>query len=245
MRSCGARDKLTKGLVLSGGGFFGAFQAGVYPVLSDFDVVIGASAGSLNAWAIASGMPPEELQSLWCKAAGMARGGPRLPRYWGDGILDAKGFETMVRDMVARWKPRKPIGVVVSQGRAFTPVLVQNGSVDADVLLASCAVPFLLPAKRIRGVLSFDGGVIDACPIWAAREMGAQQTLAINVWTHLPAWWPRRRRGSAPGHSASLRIIEPPSSLGPLRSSALATPAQVARWIDLGRQTAEAFFERQ
>ncbi len=48
-------------LVLSAGGMFGAYQAGVWNVLSQRfqpDMVVGTSAGALNGWAIASGCSP-------------------------------------------------------------------------------------------------------------------------------------------------------------------------------------------
>jgi len=231
---------MARGLILSGGGFFGAFQAGAYEELGEFDCVAGASAGALNAWAIASGMPPQELQAIWLRAAGATRAGLHWPRYWGDGWLDASHLEAMVREMVRDWRPRIELGVVVSQGWNLEQKLIRGAAVDAHALLASCAVPGLLPAKRIDGRLSFDGGIRDACPLWAPRAMGATEIVAVNVWTHLPAWWPQPRHD----RSGAL-LIEPPAALGPLRASALAGREQVSAWIDLGRQTARAAFARQ
>lgn len=231
---------MRRGLILSGGGFFGAFQAGAYEELGKFDCVTGASAGALNAWAIASGMPPSELQALWLRAAGEARAGLHWPRFWGDGVLDTSRVEAMVRRMVRDWRPRVELGIVVSQGWNLEQTLIRGAAVNADVLLASCAVPCLLPARRIGGRLSFDGGVRDACPVWAPRAMGATDIVAVNVWTHLPAWWPQRKR-----ERSGALWIEPAAALGPVRASALAGPAQVAGWIDLGRQAACAAFARQ
>lgn len=57
------------GLVLSGGGAFGAFEVGVIAELRDRgitpDVVSGTSAGALNAGAVAAGLPTEELVAAW------------------------------------------------------------------------------------------------------------------------------------------------------------------------------------
>ncbi|MFN7649742.1 MAG: patatin-like phospholipase family protein [Acidobacteriota bacterium] len=53
-----------RGLVLSGGGMLAAFQAGEWRALAGRfapDVVIGASAGALNAWMVAGRVDPEEL----------------------------------------------------------------------------------------------------------------------------------------------------------------------------------------
>ncbi|MFN0104080.1 MAG: patatin-like phospholipase family protein [Bryobacteraceae bacterium] len=236
--------KMRRGLVLGGGGFFGAFQAGAYEALGEFDCVVGTSAGALNGWAIASGMPPAELQALWREAAGSVRTGMHFPRYWGDGILDTGNLETMVRTLVSDWRPRIDFGVVVSQGWGCRPVLITGNDVDADTILASCAVPFLLPAKRVKGRLSIDGGLRDVCPLWAARAMGAEEIVGVNVWTHLPAWWPGHGRNGY-RNQPDVTMIEPQRALGPLRDGALGTPRQVAAWIDAGRHTANAVFARQ
>ncbi len=234
-----------RALVLSGGGFFGAFQAGAHGAMGDFDLIVGASAGALNGYAIASGMPPEELQSLWLHAATSARPGLHLPRYWGDGLIDTKALEAMVHTLVRDWRPRVPFGVVVSQGWHARQVLIENSAITVQVLLASCAVPFLLPAKYIDGRLSFDGGLRDACPLWPARAMGATEIVAVNVWTHLPVWWPGQHRRAARGLENTVTMVEPSAALGPLRASALASPETIQSWITLGRQTAEAIFARQ
>ena len=232
-----------RALVLGGGGFFGAFQAGAYDVLGDFDCVIGASAGALNGWAIASGMPPAQLQQLWLEAAESARRGLHLPRYLGDGILDTSHLEYLVTKMVREWRPRVDFGVIISQGWRLRQVLVRDEEVDANTLLASCAIPGLLPAKRVQGRLSLDGGLRDACPLWAARAMGATEMVAINVWNHLPSWWPQKERPFSP--QPGVRLIEPPQALGPMPRSALASPEEVAEWIKLGRHTASQIFARQ
>jgi predicted acylesterase/phospholipase RssA len=149
----------------------------------------------------------------------------------------------MVRALVRDWRPRVEFGVVVSQGWNCRQVLIENEAVDADTILASCAVPFLLPAKRVNGQLSMDGGLRDACPIWAARAMGAEEIVAVNVWTHLPRWWPRGQRqyDADPG----VIMIEPHHALGSIRSSTLATVEQVSAWIDAGRHAASTIFARQ
>jgi len=232
------------GLVLGGGGFFGAFQAGVYEKLAAFDCVVGASAGALNGWAIAAGMPPEELQRLWLHVASEPRPGPHFPRYWGDGFVDTRGLEEMVRTLVRNWRPKVELGIVVSQGWSCRQVLLRGREVTADTLLASCAVPFLLPGKHLSGRLSLDGGLRDACPLWAARAMGAQTITGVNVWTHLPWWWPRLGRVRTNGDEP-ITMIEPPERLGPIRRSATANREDVERWIGMGREAAAAVFARQ
>ena len=63
---------MTSALVLSAGGMFGAYQAGVWKSLARVfqpDLVVGTSAGSLNGWAIAGGCSVEELTAIWLDPA--------------------------------------------------------------------------------------------------------------------------------------------------------------------------------
>ncbi|MBM3775954.1 MAG: hypothetical protein FJW37_12460 [Acidobacteria bacterium] len=57
-------ESMAAALVLSAGGMFGAYQAGAWRALEGRfrpDLVVGASVGALNGWAIAGGCAPEEL----------------------------------------------------------------------------------------------------------------------------------------------------------------------------------------
>jgi predicted acylesterase/phospholipase RssA len=59
-----------KALVLSGGGLFGAWQAGAWAALAAVfqpDLIVGASVGSLNGYAIACGATPQDLRELWLR----------------------------------------------------------------------------------------------------------------------------------------------------------------------------------
>jgi NTE family protein len=55
-------------LVLSGGGLFGAWQAGAWAALEGTiapDLVVGTSVGALNGAVIASGASAAHLRQLW------------------------------------------------------------------------------------------------------------------------------------------------------------------------------------
>lgn len=224
-------------LVLGGGGLWGAFEAGAWTVIEKhaaFDGVVGASAGALNACAIAGGMSGPALEQLWRESGQSARFRFHWPRYWLDGIADTTELDAQARMLLGSFVPRMETGVVVTQGWRLRPVLIRE--VTVETLLASCAVPFILPGRRVNGVLSIDGGLRSVCPVWAAREMGATEILAVNVWAHLP--WARAGRTGVP-------CIEPERRLGSLLSSALWNPANIERWIEWGREAAERHFARQ
>ena len=57
-------------LVLSAGGLYAAWEVGVWKALHALpgvqpDIVVGASAGALNGWAIAGGCTVQELEREW------------------------------------------------------------------------------------------------------------------------------------------------------------------------------------
>src|ERR1700680_3974446 len=57
-------------LVLSVGSMFAAWQVGVWRALAarlQPDLVVGASAGALNGWAIAGGAGAEDLAEFWMR----------------------------------------------------------------------------------------------------------------------------------------------------------------------------------
>lgn len=229
-------------MVLSGGGMFAAFQAGAWRALAGRfapDVVIGASAGALNAWMVAGRVDPEELCRLWLTLDERLEA-PRLrwPRRWSDGILDATGIERLLRRAAEEYRPALGLGVTVCEGWRLRNRVYWGGEVGVEHLLASCAVPGVLPAQRLEGGLSFDGGLRAVCPVWAAEEWGATEIVAIDVWKDLPWWWGlglRRRRWS---DRAYVRRIQPPARLGRIRESAWWSRENMERWIAAGEAAA-------
>jgi len=186
-------------------------------------------------------MSADALFKLWLSSESAATLKLHCPRYFLDGFADTTILEATIREMMRNFRPKKQLGVVVSQGWSLQQVLITE-NITPDTILASCAIPFVLPAKRLDGVLSVDGGLRDPCPTFVARQMGATEILAVNVWTHLPWWWfgwgrAKRQRTGA--------IIEPLKRLGPLRTSAIWSTANIERWIEEGRAAALAHFARQ
>lgn len=230
-----------RALVLSGGGLFAAFQAGAWRALAGRfqpDIVIGASAGALHAWTIASHVDPDTLCNFWLTLDQQIDSAPRLrwPRYLGDGILDSAGLEGLLRRVTVQYTPALPMAVTVCEGFRFQNRVYWDQEITVDHLLASCAVPGVLPAKRLEGGLSFDGGLRAACPVWVAEEWGATEIVAIDAWTHLPWWWGvgRRKRPDGP----HVWRIQPPARLGPLLHSAVWDRRNMERWIALGEAAA-------
>nr|MDT0666857.1 patatin-like phospholipase family protein [Micromonospora sp. DSM 115978] len=108
-----------------------------------------------------------------------------------------------------------------------------------EAVLASCAVPALLPPVKIDGEHYVDGGIVDSTPVGRAVELGAKTVYVLHVGRierplRAPRWpWEAglvafeiaRRHGFADAmarlpHGVSVHVLptgEPNTPLVPLR----------------------------
>jgi NTE family protein len=73
-----------------------------------------------------------------------------------------------------------PLAIVALDLKSTKEVVMREGSLRAAVM-ASCAIPGILPPVRIDDREMVDGGWIDQVPIRPAREMGADLVIAVDV----------------------------------------------------------------
>jgi len=240
-------------LVLSGGAMFGAWQAGVWRVLSRRlrpDVVIGASIGALNAWAIAGGCDPDQLAALWLDQAFADVTRLRLPWPPWDGIFDSGRLERAVRRVHDAFRPRLEIGVPAIQVRGLRPRLFRNEEISARHLHASCAMAFGFRLVPIDGKLYTDGGLLAALPLWAAPQMDATRVIGIHCMPKLPSvagravlrtlkqFVPSPQR---PPATSKVEVLVPSRPMGSLRDLCFWKRENIERWIQLGESDAKAF----
>jgi NTE family protein len=233
-------------LVLSAGGMFASYQAGVWKAIAGVfrpDMVIGASAGALNAWVIVGGGSAEQLITHWNdpEYADLLR--LRTPPIPWRGVFDAGRFESRVEKLYQGYSPRIPVGVVMLQLAGLRPRLVRGNEITWRHLAASCSIPVLLPPQPVDGMAYVDGGLLNVLPLWAAREMGATRIVAVNVLPSNPSMMfrlmARLLHGfckPAPSTFDDVRVIHivPSVPLGPLRHSVLWQRDRIERWIELG-----------
>ena len=235
--------------MLSAGGMFGAYQAGVWQEIAevfDPDIVVGASVGALNAWLIASGCPAEALTERWLHLDAQASIQWRFPRHLHDGILDRSALESEIRRMCAASQPVRRLGIVVTHTRTLTPRLFEWPEVEWTHVAASCAVPLFLGSHRIGDQWYSDGGLLDPLPLASAIAMGATKIVTVNLLKHRP--WPVRaavlalrrwsRYNSPRTDGVSIMEVSPDSPLGPVRDSMYWSAETSARLIERGRKDA-------
>jgi NTE family protein len=229
---------------------FGAYQAGVWKALaSDFqpDLVVGASIGSLNGWAIASGCEPAELERYWLDESARLRFA--FPRSFRHGILDSAGFEHRVRELCRAYRPRTRYAVVLTDLLRLRPRIFEGVGVTWEHLAASCAVLGCFEQRRIEGRIYSDGGLLSALPVWAAIDLGATRIIAVNALPCMPSasirtlvGGLRRLSGFHPNASdpAGMIRIQPRQALGSAADLLRWDRAKVAGWIAQGERDAEA-----
>jgi NTE family protein len=224
-------------LVLSAGGMFAAWEAGVWKALSGRfqpDLIVGTSAGAWNGWAIAGGATPEELIAQWLdpSTATIMR-----PGVHATGLLRPKMLHEKARELFARFRPQLPFGLTLAEVPRLRPHLVRDCEITWQHLAATCSIPFGFPPVVIDGHRYVDGGLLGALPLWAAEEMGGTTAIALNVLNRLPFTLLRSvLRPRLPGPALKLVHLEPSVTLGSLKSAVFWSRVNIQEWIELGER---------
>jgi NTE family protein len=166
---------------------YGAYQAGAWKELSAIfqpDLVVGASIGAVNGWAIAGGCPPDELIARWLNLPDSGRYRWKLPKTIFGGILDTQPLGRAIREIYESYQPKVDFAMVVTDLLKLRPRVFHARQVTCEHLVASTAIVGLFDQVRLDGRLYSDGGLLAAVPLWAAAELGATRAVVIDV---LPA----------------------------------------------------------
>ena len=236
-------------LVLSGGGMFGSYQAGVWAALHDAiqpDMVVGASIGSLNGWLIAGGCSAEMLEQHWLNLGSGFQVGWRYPKRLSDGIIDPAVPEGWMQKIHQSCSPRIRYGLVATQMRTMKRVRFEWPGLSWQHLAASCAVPLFLRQQIIDGVMYGDGGLGNPLPLMDAVEMGATRIVSVNVLKHRPlvvraaaaAARLYSRHRDSPLDQVEIVDISPTTPLGSARDTVYWSRQNTERWISSGKRDA-------
>ncbi len=183
------------GLALSGGVTRGPAHIGVLKVLIEagipIDAVAGVSAGSIIGAAFCAGIPAPDMIALADQMSWWRVARPVWPRR---GFVHFKRLEKFVADLIEDRRFTElatPFVVVATDLYQGVPVSLGEGRV-ASAVHASCAVPgFVEPVER-DGLLLGDGGVSCNLPGAAARALGVDYVIGVDLMhPHL-----RRRLGA-------------------------------------------------
>ncbi|WP_028061848.1 patatin-like phospholipase family protein [Candidatus Solirubrobacter pratensis] len=186
----------TVAFVLGGGGQLGAHEVGMLRALLERaivpDLVVGTSVGAINGAAVAaepSVAMVARLTEIW---SAIERGdlfaGSLLRRL---GTLARTGTHLhgndRLRDLLTAGLPVATIEalpvrfqcVAASIERSAEHWFTEGPLVDA--VLASAAVPGILPPVRVGAEHFLDGGIVNSIPVGRAAQLGAMEIYVLHV----------------------------------------------------------------
>ena len=187
---------MTTAFVLGGGGALGAHEVGMLRALLESgivpELVLGTSIGAINGSAVAaepSAAAVERLTETWTAIEhGDLLGGSLLGRL---GTLartrtTLHGNESLRALLQAGFGDRRiedlavPFQCVAASIERAAERWFTEGPV-VDAVLASSAVPGILPAVQIGGEHFLDGGIVNSIPVGRAVELGAEVVYVLHV----------------------------------------------------------------
>ncbi len=171
-------------LVLGGGAARGFAHIGVIKSLEAQgivpDIVVGTSAGSVVGALYAGGMSGFDMQKL---ALQMEEG---MVLDWtlpNRGVLKGEALQAFINQQLKNQsiqKLPKPLGVVATDLQSGEMVLFRQGNTGMAVR-ASSTLPGIFQPVEINGRDYVDGGLTSPVPAQAARTMGADFVIAVDI----------------------------------------------------------------
>jgi NTE family protein len=182
--------------VLGGGGVLGAHEVGMLQALAEAgirpDLVLGTSVGALNGVFVAAHRDPgaavPELAAVWREgAAAEAFGGSLFGRVR---TLARSGTHLHANEPLRALLEGLPVQRIEELALPFQCVAASIERAAAHwftagpivpAVLASAAVPGLLPPVRVGDEHFFDGGLVHSIPVGRALELGARTVYVLHV----------------------------------------------------------------
>lgn len=181
--------------VLGGGGNLGSYEVGMLHALLERDIVpdivVGTSVGALNGAAIAAEPTMATVESL--REAWLTLGRRRVfaSPFGGAGALFSKGTHLHSNDelraLIKRLLPvetfeelKVPFHCVAASIERAAEQWFSEGPIT-DAILASSAVPGLLPPVQIGSEHYLDGGLVNSIPVDRAVQLGATDLYVLHV----------------------------------------------------------------
>lgn len=176
--------KLKIGLALGGGAAKGFAHIGVIKMLEASgihpDVVSGTSAGSVVGALYADGMDPFQLQE---QAFALDEGKIRDVRLFSGGMVQGQKLEDYINNSVnhrAIQELKLPFAAVATQLETGERTVFIRGN-TGQAVRASSSIPGVFEPVLINGKHYVDGGVVSPVPVDAARQLGADFVIAVDI----------------------------------------------------------------
>jgi len=179
-----APPPLRIGLALGGGAAKGFAHIGAIKMLEangiQADVVAGTSAGAVVGALYASGIDPFEMQR---RAAALDESSLRDVRLFSGGLVRGQALQDYVNREIGQRpieRMSKPFAAVATRLDTGDRTVFVRGN-TGQAVRASSSVPGVFEPTRIGERSYVDGGVVSPVPVDAARQLGADLVIAIDI----------------------------------------------------------------
>lgn len=183
--------------VLGGGGNLGAIQVGMLQAAMERDivpdVVVGCSAGAINAAALAA-QPTlggvEQLRTVWSSVGESVFGSSgrldalRLLTHRGPALQPNEGLRALLESSLTHGRFEHleiPLHVVATSLRTGRERWFFGSGDVVPAVMASAALPGVFPPVIVDGEPLIDGAVVNNVPISRAYELGAHRVVVFHV----------------------------------------------------------------
>ncbi len=190
------RSPVEVAFVLGGGGVLGAHEVGMLRALAEHtiepELVLGTSIGAVNGAFFAADPTVEgveRLSRLWNGANDRELFGAAFVRRLTTLARSGTHLQSLeeLRERLAQALPVEriedlevPFQCVAASIERAAEHWFETGRL-ADVVLASCAVPGVLPPVRIGDEHFIDGGIVNSIPVSRAVMLGARKIYVLQV----------------------------------------------------------------
>lgn len=172
------------GLALGGGAAKGFAHIGVIKMLEAngirIDVVSGTSAGSVVGALYASGQDAFKMQTT---AFELDEAKIRDVSLFSGGVVKGEKLQAYVNELVGQRRLEamsKPLAVVATRLEDGKRTVFTRGN-TGQAVRASSSIPGVFEPVKIAGSTYVDGGVVSPVPVDAARELGAEFVIAVDI----------------------------------------------------------------
>lgn len=190
--------KIRVGIALGGGAAKGFAHIGVIKMLEANGiqpvVVSGTSAGSVVGALYASGMDAFQMQQ---QAFALDEAKIRDVRLFSGGLVQGQKLQDYVNDLVGKQpieKLKKPFAAVSTQLETGERTMFVRGN-TGQAVRASSSIPGVFEPVVIGKSSFVDGGVVSPVPVDAARQLGADFVIAVDISTKAPGTRPASMLG--------------------------------------------------
>ncbi len=182
------------GVALGSGGARGLAHIGVLKALDELEVPVhclsGSSMGAVVGAAYARYQSVEQLEAFvrsfsWRKMIRLF-----LPTISREGLLDGDKIVELLEEnlVVAQFSDlRLPLALETTDLRTGELCTFTEGDL-LKAIRASISIPLVFTPVRMNGRILVDGGLVSPVPVKAARDLGADFVIGVNVLAKTRSW---------------------------------------------------------